>query len=106
MSVRVFRRSKFKNAENLEILYAFLINCDILQFRDFTHKNLQKVLDMTDQNKTDHISWTKGQVAQIQAAFFYGYCSSCALFGLFADRVGPRIIIGETYHKTPSSELF
>ena len=61
---------------------------------------------MTDQNKTDHISWTKGQIAQIQAAFFYGYCSSCALFGLFADRVGPRIIIGETNFKASSSEDF
>ena len=61
---------------------------------------------MTDQNKTDHIPWTKGQVAQIQAAFFYGYCSSCALFGLFADRVGPRIIIGRVVVSILRSKLF
>ena len=54
------------------------------------------VIDMTNPNNTHgvHVNWTKGEVAQIQAAFFYGYCSTCALFGLFADRVGPRIIIG------------
>jgi len=51
------------------------------------------VIDMTNANNTNFVNWTKGDIAQIQAAFFYGYCSSCALFGLFADRVGPRIII-------------
>ena len=53
------------------------------------------VIDMTNVNNTNFVNWTKGDIAQIQAAFFYGYCSSCALFGLFADRVGPRIIIGK-----------
>ena len=36
---------------------------------------------------------TTQNIAQIQAAFFYGYCSSAAFFGFFADQVGPRIII-------------
>ena len=45
----------------------------------------------TSQN---YLNWTTAQVAQVEAAFFYGYAVGVGPMGVFADLIGARYIIG------------